>query len=169
MKTFRGYVQAPARMFSTESGVTVFRPINDHYATVHPGTPAPRPAGHDTGLSGLRPLDPVIVEFDLNDGEFFQVQEEIDKSEGRMGTRPAGNFLDYAAAVRAAVGKNAQGALGAIVIMTPCGTEDITALDADGQTVLIESRTRWAAKSLAGRLRFPDPEELAAVEGSSDG
>lgn len=156
MKTFHGHVKAPARMFSTENGVTVFRPINDHYAIVHPGSAAPRAAGTDTGLSGLRAPDPVNVEFDLNDGEFFQVREEIDKSEGRMGTKPAGNFLDYAAAVRAAVGKNAQGGLGAIVIMTPSGREDITAVDADGETVLIEARTRWAARSLASRLRFPD-------------
>lgn len=156
MKTFHGHVKAPARMFSTENGVTVFRPINDHYAIVHPGKAAPSAAGSDTGLSGLRSPDPVNVEFDLNDGEFFQVREEIDKSEGRMGTKPAGNFLDYAAAVRAAVGKNAQGGLGAIVIMSPSGHEDITALDADGRHIIIEPRTRWSSVHLYRRLRFPD-------------
>lgn len=143
MKTFYGYVQAPANMFSTgEDGATVFSPINDYYAIVRPG--------EGPGTSALS------VEFDLNDGEFFQVREEIDKCEGRRGTRPAGNFLDYAAAYRAADGKNAQGGRGAIVIMSPSGHDDITALDADGETVLIEPRSRWSGVDLASRLRFPN-------------
>lgn len=156
MKTFRGYVKAPASMFRTENGKTVFRPINDYYAAVTPGDAPARSARYDTGLPGLSAPDPVSVEFDLNEGEFFQVREEIDKSEGRMGTKPAGNFLDYPAAYRAAAGKNAQGGLGAIVIMSPSGREDITAVDADGEPVLIEARTRWSAILLASRLRFPD-------------
>ena len=155
MKTFRGYVQAPASMFSIKDGKTVFRPINDHYGTVRPGEPAPRSAPFGAGLAGLRSPDPVNVEFDLNDGEFFQVREEIDKSEGRMGTKPAGNFLDYEAAYAAAAGKNAQGGRGAIVIMSPSGHDDITAVDTDGETVLIEPRTRWAGIDLSSRLRFP--------------
>ncbi|QOD06024.1 hypothetical protein [Pseudarthrobacter sp. BIM B-2242] len=156
MKTFRGHVQAPEYMFSTEDGKTVFRPINDHYATVRPGDAAPRSTPFGTGLAGLRSPDPVSVEFDRNDGEFFQVREEIDKSEGRMGTKPAGNFLDYAAAYTAAAGKNAQGGRGAIVIMSPSGHDDITAVDANGETVLIEPRTRWSGIDLSSRLRFPD-------------
>lgn len=157
MTTFNGYVQAPASMFSTgDDGRTVFSPINDHYGTVYPGDAADRPTPYRTGLSGLSTPDPASVEFDLNDGEFFQVREEIDKSEGRMGTRPAGNFLDYTDAFRAAAGKNAQGGRGAIVIMTPSGHDDITAIGADGETVLIEPRTRRSGVDLANRLRFPN-------------
>jgi len=130
-------------MFSTgDDGRTVFSPINDHYGTVR--------SAEGPGTSALS------VEFDLNDGEYFQVREEIDKSEGRMGTRPAGNFLDYAAAYRAADGKNAQGARGAIVIMTPSGRDDITALGAAGETILIEPRSRWTTVKLPRRLRFPN-------------
>lgn len=158
MTTFYGYVQAPASMFSTgDDGRTVFEPINDHYGTVHPGQAAPRRTPYRSGLAGLSTPDPVSVVFDLNDGEFFQVREEIDKSEGRMGTREAGNFLDYAAAYRAAAGKNAQGGRGAIVIMSPSGHDDITALDANGEPVLIEPRTRWSGVGIDSRLRFPNP------------
>lgn len=156
MKTFHGYVQAPDSQFRSEDGETVFRPINDYYGTVHPG-PAPVPrAEEQTWLSGLRTPAARKVEFELNDGEYFQVREEIDKSEGRMGTKPAGNFLDYPAAYAAAAGKNAQGGRGAIVIMSPAGTEDITATDANGTSVVIESRIRWHAVGLATRLRFLD-------------
>lgn len=156
MTTFCGYVQAPASMFSTGGdGKTVFKPINDHYGIVNPGDAAPRLTPYRTGLAGLSTPDPVSVLFDLNDGEFFQVREEIDKTEGRMGTRPAGNFLDYGAAYRAAAGKNAQGGRGAIVIMTPSGHDDITAIDTNGAPVLIEPRTRWSGVDLAGCLRFP--------------
>ena len=156
MTTFHGYVQAPASQFRIEDGVTVFRPFNDHYGTVYPG-PAPIPRAEEPGwLSGLSKPPARNVEFDLNDGEYFQVREEIDKSEGRMGTKPAGNFLDYPTAFRAAAGKNAQGGLGAIVIMSPSGREDITAVGADGETVLIETRTRWSGIDLSSRLRFPD-------------
>lgn len=156
MTTFYGYVQAPASMFNIEDGRTVFEPINDYYGTVHPEDAVPGRNPYRTGLAGLSTPDPVNVEFDLNDGEFFQVLEEIDKSEGRMGRRPAGNFLDYPAAYRAAAGKNAQGGRGAIVIMTPSGHDDITAIDADGEAVLMEARTRWSRADLAGRLRFPN-------------
>lgn len=157
MTTFYGYVQAPASQFKIVDGKTVFRPFNDHYATVRPGEAPPQPAWAG-GLSGLSAPPAVSVEFDLNDGEFFQVREEIDKSEGRMGTRPAGNFLDYTAAFRAAAGKNAQGGRGAIVIMSPAGSDDITAVDADGQTVLIEQRSAWRMVSLASRLSFPNQD-----------
>lgn len=156
MTTFHGYVQAPASQFRIEDGATVFRPFNDHYGTVYPG-PAPVPrAEEQSWLSGLSKPPARNVEFDLNDGEYFQVREEIDKSEGRMGTKAAGNFLDYPAAFRAAAGKNAQGGRGAIVIMSPSGTEDATAVDAAGRTVVIESRTRWRSVGLASRLRFTD-------------
>lgn len=158
MKTFHGYVQAPDSQFRTDDGKTVFRPINDYYGTVHPG-PAPVPrAEEQSWLSGLSRPPARNVQFDLNDSEYFQVREEIDKSEGRMGTKPAGNFLDYEAAYRAAAGKNAQGGRGAIVIMTPSGREDITAVDADGGVVLIEGRTRWSTIALSSRLRFPDQD-----------
>ena len=157
MTTFYGYVQAPASQFKIVDGKTVFRPFNDHYATVRPGEAPPQPAWAG-GLSGLSAPPAVSVEFDLNDGEFFQVREEIDKSEGRMGTRPAGNFLDYTAAFRAAAGKNAQGGRGAIVIMSPSGHDDITAIGSDGETVLIEPRSRWSAADLASRLRFPNQD-----------
>jgi hypothetical protein len=142
MKTFYGSVQGLASMFTVEDGKTVFRPWNDHYGTVRPSD--------EPGTSAMS------VEFDLNDGEFFQVREQIDKSEGRLGTKPAGNFLDYAAAYRAADGKNAQGYRGEIVIMSPDGADDITAQDADGNTVLIESRIRWRMIGLPRRLRFPN-------------
>lgn len=158
MKTFHGHVQAPDSQFRTENGKTVFRPINDYYGTVHPG-PAPVPRVEEQAWpSGLRTPPARNVEFDLNDGEFFQVREEIDKSEGRMGTKPAGNFLDYTDAFRAAAGKNAQGGRGAIIIMSPSGHEDITAVDADGEAVLIERRTRWSTVELSSRLRFPDQD-----------
>lgn len=160
--TFRGYVKAPASQFKVEDGETVFRPINDHYATVYPGVAPARPAASNYGLSGLSAPPAVSVEFDLEDGEFFQVREEIDKCEGRMGTNPAGNFLDYPSAFRAAAGKNAQGGSGAIVIMSPSGHDDLTALDTDGETVLIERRTRWSGIGLASRLRFPDPDGEAS-------
>ncbi|HEX9227565.1 MAG TPA: hypothetical protein VF885_13055 [Arthrobacter sp.] len=163
MTTFYGYVQAPASMFSTgDDGATVFSPINDYYGTVYPGDAADRPAPYRTRLSGLSTPDPVSVEFDLNDGEFFQVREEIDKTEGRMGTRPAGNFLDYTAAYRAAAGKNAQGARGAIVIKYPSGRDDITAIGADGETVLIETRTRWSGAGIESRLRFPNRDGITS-------
>jgi hypothetical protein len=134
----------------------VFRPFNDYYGTVYPGDAPVRPAREQNGLSGLSAPPARGVEFDLHDGEFFQVREEIDKSEGRMGTRAAGNFLDYPTAFRAAAGKNAQGGRGRIDIMSPAGHEDITAVDADGETILIESRTRWTTIRLSSRLRLQD-------------
>jgi hypothetical protein len=158
MKTFHGYVQAPASQFRIEDGTTLFRPFNDYYGTVYPGAaPVPR-AEKQSWLSGLSTPDGRNVEFDLNDGEYFHVREEIDKSEGRMGTKAAGDFLDYPTAFRAAAGKNVQGGRGAIVIMSPAGTEDITAVDADGTTVVIESRTLWRAIDLASLLRFTDTD-----------
>lgn len=161
MKTFHGYVQAPASQFRIEDGKTVFQPINDYYGAVHPGSaPAPRPE-EQSWLSGLSTPDGRNVEFDLNDGEYFQVREEIDKSEGRRGTKAAGNFLDYPTAFRAAAGKNVQGGRGQIVIMTPAGSEDITATEADGTTVIIEARTRRSPVDLASRLRFTDQEAMA--------
>lgn len=141
MTTFRGYIKAPASQFNIEDGETVVRPFNDYYGTVHPGDAPVRLAWENT-LSGLSAPPARSVEFDLNDGEYFQVREEIDKSGGRMGTRAVGNFLDYEAAYRAATDKNAQGGRGKIVIMSPSGHEDITAVDADGEVVLIERRTR---------------------------
>jgi hypothetical protein len=154
MTTFRGYIQAPASQFKVKDGETVFRPVNDRYGTVYPGDAPVRAATERAGLPGLSAPDARSVEFDLNDGEYFQVLEEIDKSEGRMGTRGAGNFLDYPAAFRAAAGKNAQGGRGRIIIMSPAGIDVITAVDADGQTVEIESRTSWRTDALASRLRF---------------
>lgn len=156
MTTFDGYVQAPASMFSIQDGETVFHPINDHYATVHLGE-APAPEAEKAWWRGETP-PARNVEFDLNDGEYFQVREQIDKCEGRMGTRPAGNFLDYGDAFRAAAGKNAQGGRGAIAIMYPAGTEQTTALDAEGNTVVLETRTSWRATGLASRLRFPSQD-----------
>lgn len=152
MTTFHGYVQAPESMFKTVDGKTTFHPINDHYATVTPGE-APAP---ETNNAWWRSETPPArnVEFELNAGEYFQVREEIDKCEARMGTKPAGNFLDYGDAFRAAAGKNAQGGRGAIVIMYPAGTEETTALDAEGNTVMLETRISWHATGLASRLRF---------------
>lgn len=97
-----------------------------------------------------------LLLFTLEDGEFFQVREDIDKSEGRMGTKPAGNFFDYAAAYRHAHGRGAQGSIAEIVIVSPNGLEHVTALSADGTAVIMGHNTIWRTSSLQGRLRFPN-------------
>jgi hypothetical protein len=84
------------------------------------------------------------------------VREEIDKSEGRMGTNPAGNFLDYPTAYAAAHGRGIQGDIGTIVIMSPDGIEDVTALRADGTLKVVDRVTRWRTVGLTRRLRFPN-------------
>lgn len=95
METFHGHVNTLEQFFSYGAdGKLVFAPWNTNYGTVR----ADRELG--TGKDD--------VEFVLEDGEFFQVREDIDKSEGRMGAKPAGNFLDYPAAYRHAHGRGAQ-------------------------------------------------------------
>ncbi|WP_427019331.1 hypothetical protein ACQCSX_22505 (plasmid) [Pseudarthrobacter sp. P1] len=142
MRTFFGYVKAPERMFSTgPCGEVVFAPINNAYGTIHPMT-AP----------GRGDFDCILV---LEDGEFFQVLEELDKSEGRQRSSPAGNFLHYPDAYRAAHGLGVQGGIARIVIKSPAGLNEITAMDADGSMAVMETSTLWGTTYLERRAQFP--------------
>lgn len=153
METFYGHVNTLEQFFSYgPDGKLAFSPFNTNYGTVHPD----REPG--TGKNA--------VEFTLEDGEFFQVREDIDKSEGRGGTNPAGNFLDYPAAYRHAHGRGAQGSIAAIVIMTPAGTENVTALQVDGTTVIMAHNTKWQATSLQRRLHFPNRPATKPEDGA---
>lgn len=142
-ETFYGHVSTLEMFFSYGAdGELVFSPWNVNYGTVHPA----REPG--TGKDD--------VEFTLEDGEFLQVCEDIDMTEGRMGTKPAGNFLDYPAAYRHARGRGAQGSIADIVIISPAGIRNVTALKADGTEVIMGHDTTWRTKSLQSRLRFPN-------------
>lgn len=146
MTTFYGYVQADSRSFWSHRPdiAKTFHPINTHYGTVHPTE------GPGDSLWA--------VEFELHPGECFQVREDIDMTEGRGGTLPAGNFLHYPDAYGAARGKGAQGSRGAIEIMTSRGSSDITALAQDGSAVTIGTLSEWIRVPLSSRVRFPNRE-----------
>lgn len=143
MTIFHGHVPANKTSFHTGAdGIERFEPMNTAYATVTPG-PAP-----DRTLA---------VELELADGEFFQVREDLDKSEGRGGTSPAGNFLHYPDACRAARGKGAQGSIATIVIMTPDGLDQVSATAEGGSTVILDIVKRWRSVDLSQRLTFVHP------------
>lgn len=140
---FFGHVNTLEQFFSYgPDGKLVFDPWNTAYGTVHP----------DTKLGSSKNA----VVFTLESGEFFQVRGDIDMSEGRGGTRAAGNFLDYPAAYNHAKGRGAQGSIAEIVIMSPAGIDDITALRADGTLKVVDRVTRWRSVSLKRRVRFPN-------------
>lgn len=78
---FYGHVNTLEQFFSYgPDGQLRYRPWNRNYSTVHPD----REPGTDMNS----------VAFTIRGGEYFQVMEELDKSEGRGGVRPAGNFMD---------------------------------------------------------------------------
>lgn len=135
-----GYVRADSRSFRNGE----FRPINAAYAafTVSEETPEGAKKAY------LLPLAP---------GEFYQVRGDIDMSEGRGGTRSAGNYLVYQDARRASFGKGAQGGIGEVVIMSPMEPATLTAKDADGEEVVMAVIPQFRYVDLAQRLRFAEP------------
>lgn len=134
-----GYIRADSRSFRNGE----FRPINAAYAafTVSEETPEGAKKVY------LPPLAP---------GEFFQVRGDIDMSEGRGGTRAAGNYLVYQDARRASFGKGAQGGIGEVVIMSPMEPSVLTALDADGEQVVMAVIPQFRYVDLAQRLVFAE-------------
>ncbi len=137
MKTFYGHVREPLDQFFSYApdGKLEFKPFNDSYAAVHPD------AGPGTGEND--------VEFVLNDGEYFQVW---DRNNGYVGY--AVNFLDYWDAYRKARTCGEYGGIARISICHPDGTENVTALDADGNKVIMDTRTRWGSIDVHRRARF---------------
>lgn len=135
-----GYVRADSRSFRNGE----FRPINATYAafTVSDETP------EGARKAYLPPLAP---------GEFFQVRGDIDMSEGRGGTRAAGNYLAYQDARRASFGKGAQGGIGGVVIMSPMEPTTLTAKNADGEDIVMAVIPQFRYVDLAQRLVFAEP------------
>jgi hypothetical protein len=141
-----GYVYADSRSFRDGR----FQPVNDYYGRFHPGVKVSKGGWMEskTVVAVLPPLAP---------GEFYQVREETDKTEGRGGSRAAGNFLVYQDAYRASAGKGVQGSAGAIVIGTPREAKQITALHADGSEVVIAIIPEFTYYSVASRLVIEAP------------
>ena len=135
-----GYIRADSRSFRNGE----FRPINAAYAAFTVSEEAPEGAKK----AYLPPLAP---------GEFFQVRGDIDMSEGRGGTRSAGNYLVYQDARRASFGKGAQGGIGEVVIMSPMEPAILSAKDADGEQVVMAVIPQFRYVDLAQRLIFAEP------------
>lgn len=134
-----GYIRADSRSFRNGE----FRPINAAYAafTVSEETPEGAKKAY------LPPLSP---------GEFFQVRGDIDMSEGRGGTRSAGNYLVYQDARRSSFGKGAQGGLGEVIIMSPMDPSVLTAKNAEGEDVVMATIPQFRYIDLAQRLVFAE-------------
>ncbi|MCU6481962.1 hypothetical protein [Arthrobacter sp. A2-55] len=135
-----GHVNADARSFRDGA----FRPINTSHGVFHPDI-----------VLGAAKLDATLPP--LGPGEFFEVLEEIDKTEGLRGTRGAGNFLNYRDAYAAAAGLGVQGGRAMIVIISPVGTENITALDENGQEVVVATVPQLRTVPIFHRLVFVQP------------
>lgn len=141
MTIFHGVVRTLETFFSYDKdGNLKFKPFNTAYAAVHP----------TSGPSD----DPNAVTLELVEGEYFEVREEIDKTEGRLGTRPGGNFLHYPDAYRVAKGAGAYGSPAAIYIKSPDGYQDITAARADGTAQVMGKTPKWKTTSLPERVIF---------------
>jgi hypothetical protein len=132
-----GRVIADSRSFDGD----VFRPINTSYGIFHP-----------TVTLGFGKLDAYLPPLEY--GEYFQVREEFDKSEGRRGTGAAGNFLVYADAYAAAAGLGVQGSRAEVVIVSPAGFQEVTALAADGTKVTVATIPQFQTVRIASRLVF---------------
>lgn len=138
---FFGHVNSLEQFFShDEDGKLRYKPWNTYYSTVHPDT--------EPGTG------PDAVSFEIGPKEYFTVFEEIDKSEGRMGTRRAGNFLDYPMAYQAARGRGVQGGMGEIEIVSPDGVQEITVMQADRSLKVIDRVNTWKTTRLVDRLQF---------------
>lgn len=141
-----GYVMTDSRSWRAGR----FSPINGYQGRFHPGV---RQVNRwSTGEATVVVLPP------LNEGEFYQVQEEMDKSEGRMGNRAAGNFLNYQDAYRASAGKGVQGSAGDILIAIPLEPRKIIALDSEGNKVVMGVHARYSYQQLSQRLIIEVPE-----------
>ena len=133
METFYGHVKTLERFFSYgPDGQLKFEPFNIDYGTVHP-----------TSGPGTDKDD---VELVLNDGEFFQVWDH-------HRNYPGGNFLDYRAAYAKARTCGDHG-IARIYLVTQDGFQNVTALDANGTTVIMGRDTKWRTISLPKRVRF---------------
>lgn len=135
-----GYVRADSRSFRNGQ----FLPINAAYAAFKISEETPEGAKK----AYLPPLAP---------GEFYQVRGDIDMSEGRGGTRDAGNYLVFRDAQRASYGKGAQGGIGEVIIMSPMEPTTLTAKDANGEEVVMAVIPRFRYVDLAQRLVFAEP------------
>ena len=142
--TWTGTVNAPESMFRTDPDGTVrFKPFNDACGAF-------RTTDH------LDPDDRNACILTLEDGEYFQVLEDTNKSDGFGPRSAAGNYLDYRDALMAARGKGVQGSLGHIQIMTLAKVEQITAIDHDGHEVVMGTRPVWRSVDIPSRLVFPN-------------
>ncbi|WP_427019356.1 hypothetical protein ACQCSX_21940 (plasmid) [Pseudarthrobacter sp. P1] len=152
METFYGHVNTLEQFFSYGPDCALrFEPFNDAYGTVHPDS-APGTGKYD-------------VELILNDGEYFQVQD----ASGDVSRRRGGNFLDYRDAYKAALTCGEYGGIARITIRVPAGTENVTALAADGTAVIMGRDTKWRSVYLPERIRFlnrpaTDPEAGAGEQ-----
>lgn len=142
-----GYVNADSH--SIKDGQ--FRPMNGAQGRFHPGD-----RRSVSTVSSNKTMPAFLPE--LNDGEFYQVQEEMDKSEGRLGTRPAGNFLNYQDAYRASAGKGVQGSAGEILIAVPRKV-NVMAQSSSGAEVLMAVNTEYSLQNVHQRLVIEVPEE----------
>ncbi|WP_139187270.1 hypothetical protein [Pseudarthrobacter chlorophenolicus] len=138
MEIFYGHVRTLEMFFSYDpDGKLLFKPFNDAYGTVHPDI------GPGTGKDD--------VELVLNDGEYFHVW---DTTMFRIGERSEVNFLHYRDAYRKALTCGEQGSIARITIVAPDGYTDVTALAADGTTVVMGRNTKWRTISIPERIRF---------------
>jgi hypothetical protein len=140
MTIFHGTVNTLERFFSYKDGTLRFSPFNTAYGTVHPSN---------------GPSDDInAVTLEVGEDEYFEVQEEIDKTEGRRGRRPGGNFLHYPDAYKAAKGLGVYGSPAEIYIQSPDGFQDVTARRADGTTKVVGRIPRWKSTRLSERIVF---------------
>jgi hypothetical protein len=136
METFYGHVRTLEQFFSYgPDGQLKFEPFNIAYGTVHPSS------GPGDGKDS--------VELVLNDGEFFQFW---DYNNGYVG-HPSENYLDYCAAYGSARTGGDHG-MARIYIKAQDGYQDVTALAADGTSVIVGRDTKWKTISIQDRIRF---------------
>jgi hypothetical protein len=119
-----GYVLADSRSFWNGR----FRPINDAHAEFHVGTREYKGQAFE-----MKPIPAILSP--LEEGEFYCVQEEMDKSEGRGAKRCVDNFLVYQDAVHASLGLGVQGSSGPILIGSINRTREITVITEGVETV----------------------------------
>lgn len=144
-ESIKGYVCADSQSWRNGK----FEPVNSTQACFHPMEPLTVSGSIDpTVTMGILPP--------LNSDEFYQVREEIDKSEGSGRRTPAGNFLNYRDAYAAAWAKGVQGAIAEILIVKLRKTQ-ITALDSDGNKIIMGTTHDFVRIPLKKRLIMESP------------
>lgn len=142
VKVLHGYVNAREASFSTDrDGRVRYSPLFPQEMPIY--------------LTDELGDGPNHFRLPIYDGEFFQVLEDTDKSEGRGPRSAAGNYLEYVDARIASRGKGAQGGAGYVELMTPA-VKVVTAIDGEGNEVVMGETKVWSSRSLYSRMEFPN-------------